>query len=82
MLLGSNMIQTAAIKWRWYEYVEEDVQKGELEKTVRDERQCRRKIMPVHIDKLYEWKCKIWDYYNHVAIVLSLLGCNTESVGK
>jgi hypothetical protein len=38
--------------------------------------------MPVHIDKLYEWKCKIWDYYNHVAIVLSLLGCNAESVGK
>jgi hypothetical protein len=48
------MIQTAAIKQRWYEYVEEGVQKGELEKTVTVERQCRRKIMPVHIDKLYE----------------------------
>jgi len=82
MLLDSNIIQTAVIKWRWYEYVEEDVQKGELEKTGIVERQCRRKIIPLHNDKLYEWKRKIWDYYNHVPIVLSRLGCNTESLGK
>jgi len=82
MPLGSNIIQTVAVKWRWYEYVEEDVQKGELEITGTVERQCRRRIIPVHNDKLYEWKYKIWDYYSHVAIVLSLLGCNTESLGK
>jgi hypothetical protein len=41
MPLGSNVIQTAAIKWWWYEYVEEDLQKGELEKTGTVERQCR-----------------------------------------
>jgi hypothetical protein len=77
MLLGSNIIQPAAIKWRWYEYVEDDVQRGELEKTGTAEIQCRRKIMPLHNDKLNEWKCKIWDYHNHVAAVLSL-----ESLGK
>jgi len=76
MLLGSNIIQTPDIKWRCYEYVEEDVQKGELEKTGTVERQCRRKIIPLHNGKLYDWKYKIWDYYNHVAIVFSHLGWN------